>query len=112
MEQKRDPGLIARLFDLGFTHFIALSLIRIVYVMLMVAGLVVFAILIYYQFQMGEQHAALLMLVLAPFINLAYLFILRLICETLILAFSMAENLSAIRAALEQAADKETRAPE
>jgi hypothetical protein len=105
MGPKPDPWLITRLFDLGFSHFIALSLIRIVYVLLMVAGLVLFAILIYYQFEIGDRAVAILLLLLAPFINLAYLLVIRLICEALIVVFTVAENLSELREAGRQAAD-------
>ena len=41
-EQRPDPWLITKLFDLRFSRFVALSLVRIVYVVLMIAGLVAF----------------------------------------------------------------------
>jgi hypothetical protein len=107
MDPKRNPWLITRLFDLGFSHFIALSLIRIVYVLLMVAGLVLFAVLIYYQFEIGDRTVGFLLILLAPLINLAYLLVIRLVCETLIVVFSVAENLSELREAGQVA--KETR---
>ena len=99
MDPKPNPWLITRLFDFGFAHFIALSLIRIVYVLLMIAGLVFFAVLIYYQFEIGDRAVAIVLLLLAPLINLAYLLVLRLLCETLIVVFSVAENLSELREA-------------
>jgi hypothetical protein len=106
MQPRRDPWLITRLFDLGFTRFIALSLIRIVYFVLMIAGLVLFALLTYYQFQIGERIAAVLLLVLGPVIYLVYLLIIRLVCETLIVVFAMAEDLGEMREAMRQQADK------
>jgi hypothetical protein len=104
MDPKRNPWLITRLFDLGFSHFIALSLIRMVYALLMVAGLVLLAVVIYYQFAIGDRAVAILLLLLAPIINLAYLLIIRLICETLIVVFTVAENLSELREAGQSAA--------
>jgi hypothetical protein len=99
MGPKQNPWLITRLFDLGFSHFIALSLIRIVYVLLMIAGLVLLAVVIYYQFQIGDPTVAVLLLLLAPLLNLAYLLVIRLVCETLIVVFSVAEHLSDLREA-------------
>jgi Domain of unknown function (DUF4282) len=105
MERKRDPWLIARLFDLSFSRFVTLSLIRIVYVILMIAGLVGYAMVVTYLFRIGDRHttlAAVLVLLLGPIIYLAYLLILRLVCETLIVLFAMAEDLEEVRQALER----------
>jgi hypothetical protein len=104
MGPKRNPWLVSRLFDLGFSHFIALSLIRIVYFLFMVAGLVLLAVLIHFQFQIGDQMVAILLVLLAPFIYLVYLLVIRLICETLIVVFTVAENLSELREAGRQTA--------
>jgi hypothetical protein len=106
MQPRRDPWLITRLFDLAFTRFIALSLIRIVYFVLMVAGLVLLALLTYYLFQIGERIAAVLLLVLSPVAYLVYLLVVRLVCETLIVVFAMAEDLGELREAMRQQADK------
>jgi len=105
MDPKQNPWLVTRLFDLGFNHFIALSLIRIVYVLLMIAGLVLFAVLVYYQFVIGDRTVGILLLLLAPIINLAYLLIIRLVCEALIVVFSVAENLTDLREAGQAAKD-------
>ena len=106
MDSKRNPWLITRLFDLGFSHFIALSLIRIVYVLLMIAGLVLFSVLIYYQFEIGDRGLAIVMALLAPIAYLAYLLVIRLVCETLIVVFSVAENLSELRESGQAAVSK------
>ena len=103
MSERRDPWLITKLFDLSFSRFIALSLVRIAYALLMIAGLVVLAFAITYLFQIGRQDttvAALLLLLLAPLVYLPYLILVRLICEVLIVVFSMAEHMEDIRVRL------------
>jgi hypothetical protein len=104
MTQQRDTWLIARLFDLSFSRFVALSLVRIVYVILMIAGLVVFAFGISFLFQVGRYDAtiaALVLLLLAPLVYLVYLLLIRLICESLIVVFAMAEDLEELRQTLQ-----------
>jgi hypothetical protein len=110
MSQRRDPWLIAKLFDLAFSRFVALSLVRIVYVLLMIAGLVVFAFTISFLFQIGRRDttiAAILLLTLGPIVYLIYLLIIRLICESLIVVFSIAEDLSEIRETIRQLTEKQ-----
>jgi Domain of unknown function (DUF4282) len=105
MTERRDPWLITRLFDLSFSRFVALSLVRIVYVLLMIAGLVFFAFTITFLFQIGRRDttiAAILLLVLAPIVYLIYLLVIRLICETLIVVFAMAEDLEEMRTTIRE----------
>ena len=111
MEQRRNPLLIARLFDLTFSHFIALSLVRIVYFLLMIAGLVLLGILTFYLFQVGQKEGAILVLVAGPVFYLVYLLIIRLVCETLIVVFAIAEDLGEMREAFGRLADKERASP-
>ncbi|MFO0969802.1 MAG: DUF4282 domain-containing protein [Gemmataceae bacterium] len=111
-EQRPDPWLITKLFDLRFSRFVALSLVRIVYVVLMIAGLVAFGFAIAFLFQIGKQDtmvAAILLCVLTPPIYLVYLFIVRLICESLIVVFHMAEDISVLRETLEEIQKQRTR---
>jgi len=110
MTQRRDPWLITKLFDLAFSRFVALSLVRIVYVILMIAGLVFFAFVITFLFQIGRQDttiAAILLLVLAPIVFLIYLLIIRLICESLIVVFTMAEDLGEMRETIRRLIEKQ-----
>jgi hypothetical protein len=110
MTERREPWLITKLFDLAFSRFVALSLVRIVYVILMIAGLVFFAFAITFLFQIGRQDttiAAILLLVLAPIVYLVYLLIIRLICESLIVVFAMAEDLSEMRRVIRELTEKE-----
>lgn len=98
MHENRQPWLIARLFDFSFEHFVSLSLIRIVYALLAVGGLVPLAFGVFVLFQIGQSHPeimllAMLLLLATPLIYLLYLFVIRLICETLIVLFSIAENI-------------------
>jgi hypothetical protein len=114
MNSRQDPWLLTRLFDLSFSRFVALSLARIVYVVLMVAGLAGLIFLTVYLFQTGQREmmiAALLVLVLGPPLYFVYLLLIRLLCETLIVVFAMAEYLEQIRANIEQLAKREQSAP-
>src|SRR5262245_37597586 len=114
MTERREPWLITKLFDLAFSRFVALSLVRIVYVILMIAGLVLFAFAITFLFQIGRQDttiAAILLLVLAPIVYLIYLLIIRLICETLIVVFAMAEDIDELRETVRQLTEKQQAAP-
>jgi hypothetical protein len=110
MTQQREPWLITKLFDLAFSRYVALSLIRIIYVILMIAGLVFFAFVITFLFQIGRHDttvAAILLLALAPIVYLVYLLLIRLICESLIVVFTMAEDLNEMRETIRQLSEKQ-----
>jgi hypothetical protein len=114
MNPRREGWLLTRLFDLSFSRFVSLTLIRIVYVLLMIAGVVVLAFGILYLFQVGQREttfAAVLVLVLGPILYFIYLLFIRLICETLIVVFAMAEDLDEIREALQQRTNQGPPAP-
>jgi hypothetical protein len=118
MTPRRDPWLLARLFDLSFSHFVALSLVRIVYALFMVAGLAGLAFLITFLFLLNARDTTIIAVLLAaasPVIYLAYLLVLRLLCEGFIVVFTIAEDLGEIREALAERARKaspaETGAP-
>jgi hypothetical protein len=114
VDSRRDPWLITRLFDLSFSRLVAVSLARIVYAVLMVAGLAGLIFLVVFLFQTGQREmmiAAILVLVLGPLLYFLYLLFIRLICETLVVAFLMVEHLEQIREALEQSAQKGQPAP-
>jgi hypothetical protein len=102
MSPGRDPWLITRLFDLSFTRFVALSLIRIVYVLAMVGGVGLLAYIIIDRFMKQDNYLGILLLVTWPVIYLVYLVVIRLICETLIVVFAMAEHLEDIREELKR----------
>jgi hypothetical protein len=116
MSTKRDPWLITRLFDFSFTRFVALSLARFVYAILMVGGLAGYVFLCVYLFQTGQREmmtAAIILVAIGPIVYFIYLLVIRLICETLIVVFAMVEHLEEMREALELLADrKNPKAPE
>jgi Domain of unknown function (DUF4282) len=105
MSSGRDPWLVTRLFDLSFTRFVALSLIRIVYVLAMVGGVALLAYIIIDRFMKQDRYLGILLLVTWPVIYLVYLVVVRLICETLIVVFAMAEHLEDIRENLKRPED-------
>jgi hypothetical protein len=109
MTPRRDPWLLTRLFDLSFSRFVAVSLVRIVYAVLMVIGLAGLGFLITFLFLLNQRfslYAAIILLMLSPFLYLVYLLVLRVLCEALIVVFAIAEDLSEIRDALRQQAEK------
>jgi hypothetical protein len=109
MTPRRDPWLITRLFDFSFTRFVALSLARIVYAVLMVGGLAGYVFACVYLFQTGQREmmtAAVILTAIGPIVFFIYLLIIRLVCETLIVVFAMVEHLEEMRESLEQLADK------
>ena len=111
MSENTDPWLIARLFDFSFARFVSLPLVRIVYAIMAVAGLAPLLFGSFVLFQMGQDYPevlflAILLTALTPFIYLIYLFILRLVCETLIVMFAIAEHMKAVAEALQRPAER------
>ena len=109
MPQPPDPWLIARLFDFSFTRFVSLPLVRIVYAILAVAGLAPLLFGAFVLFQMGQDYPEALLLAyvlaaLTPFIFLIYLFVIRLVCETLIVLFAIAEHMKEVSETLKRQA--------
>jgi hypothetical protein len=107
MSPQHEPWLIARLFDFSFARFVSLAVVRIVYFLLAVAGLVPLAYGTFILFELSQNFPeallpAILLLLGAPLIYLVYLLLLRVICETLIVLFSIAERLAEIRDALQR----------
>jgi hypothetical protein len=107
MAPPHEPWLIARLFDFSFTRFVSLAVVRIVYFLLAVVGLVPLAYGVFILFELSQNFPeallpAVLLLVAAPLIYFVYLLLLRVICETLIVLFSIAEHLAEIREALQR----------
>ncbi len=100
--------LLSRLFDFAFSRFLATNLIRILYVVLMIAGLAGIGFGLIKVFQLTDQTTAYLCVGLSPLAYVIYLIVIRLVCETLIVLFAIAEDLDDIRRQLsERAADFE-----
>ena len=91
-------GLLSSLFDFGFTTFITLTFLRVIYAVVMVViglmGLVLFITLASY-----GGLAVLGALVVVPIVTLLYLVLARVGMETVALFFRMGEDLSALRRA-------------
>jgi hypothetical protein len=106
-----EPSLFGRLFDFSFTRFAATSLIKTFYVLAMVLGLIVAVLAVAAAFGAfdtvssevsqatggGNVTKGLITLVLAPFVFFAYVLLLRLVCEVLIVLFTIAEDTDDIR---------------
>jgi hypothetical protein len=113
MPDQPEPWLIARLFDFSFTRFVSLPLVRIVYGILAVAGLAPLLFGTFVLFNMGQDYPEVLLLAfvlagLTPFIFLLYLFLVRLLCETLIVMFSIAEHMKEVVELLKHQAGQST----
>jgi hypothetical protein len=109
MAEHPESWLIARLFDFSFTRFVSLPLVRIVYAILAVAGLTPLLFGCFVLFQMGQDYPEALLLAwlltgLTPIIFLLYLFLVRLLCETLIVLFAIAEHMKEVSEALKRQA--------
>lgn len=100
MSSHQNPWFVTRLFDFSFSRFIATTLIRIVYVVLMIAGLAGIAFGLFKLFQLSDTRTAVLACVASPIAYLIYLVFIRLLCETLIVVFAIAEDMEDIRQAL------------
>ncbi len=91
-------GFFAALFDFGFTSFITLKFIRVIYTVLVIAacivGLVVFAGL-----ANRGGVGVLLGLIFGPLVTLLYLVFARIWMETIALFFRIGENTTVMAAA-------------
>ncbi len=86
-----ERGFFGKLFDLSFESFITTSIIRILYILLIVlAGLTALVILISAATQ--GAAAALFGLILAPIVFLVYVIFGRVYLEIVIVLFRIAEN--------------------
>ena len=90
-------GLFAGLFDFGFTTFITLKFLRVIYIVLMVlillGGLVFFLRLL---FEGGAS--VVLAIVVVPFVTLLYLVFARIYMELIALFFRIGENTALLAA--------------
>lgn len=91
-----EKGLLASLFDFGFTSFITLRFLRIIYtlVVVIICGL---ALLFYVSLARQGFGAFLLASVVVPVVTLLYLVFARVGMELIALLFRMGEDLKALR---------------
>ncbi len=89
--QQSASNFFGKLFDLNFNEFITLSIIKVIYVLLIVfAGLGALGILVSFIAQGGG--AAVAGVILAPILFLLYVILARVWLEILIVIFRIAEN--------------------
>jgi hypothetical protein len=94
-------SFFAGLFDFGFTSFVTLKFLRVIYTILVVAICLMGAVFLLTGFSRGGI-SAFLALVLAPLMTLLYLVFARIWMETIALFFRIGENTSLIAAAISQ----------
>lgn len=92
-----DKGLLASLFDFGFTSFITLRFLKIIYTLVVV---VVCGLGVVFFFSLASQGGAefLIALLVVPVVTLLYLVFARVGMELIALLFRMGEDLKALRA--------------
>ena len=99
MSERRFFG---RLFDLSFSRFIATSLIKLVYVLAMIAGILGAIAFSVQCFAKGDPMPGPVSLLVSPLGLLAYLIVVRVYCEFLIVIFAIAEDLEDIRGGIKR----------
>lgn len=80
------------LFDLSFTSFIAPSIAKIVYILIMILIAVAYVISVVVAFQASPGFGLLTLLVLGPLFAIVYLVLARVGLESLIATIRTAEN--------------------
>lgn len=90
-----DKGFLASLFDLSFSSFITLKLIKIIFV-LMLIGAGLYTLVIIGTAFAADTVAGVLALVLSPVIFLFFAIMARVYLEVLIVVFRIADNTAAI----------------
>lgn len=86
-----DGGFFGKLFDFSFEQFITLSIIKVIYILLIVlSGLGALGLLISLAAQGGA--AIVLGLILAPIVFIVYVILARVWLEFLIVVFRIADN--------------------
>jgi hypothetical protein len=99
--QLEAKSFFAGLFDFGFTSFVTLKFLRVIYTILVVAICLMGVVFLIAGFAQGGI-SAFLALILAPLMTLLYLVFARIWMETIALFFRIGENTSVMAAALTQ----------
>lgn len=82
------------LFDLSFTKFIAPSIAKIVYLLVMVVVAISYLLFVVVSFQQSSAFGFLVLLIIGPLFGLLYLVLARVGLESLIASIRTAENTS------------------
>jgi hypothetical protein len=99
-----ETGFFGTLFDLSFSRFIASKLIKFVYVLAIIAGVIVVVVAVVSGFGSGQPVQGIIALIVGPFAFFAYLILIRLYCEFFIVVFAIAEDLNDIRRGIQRLA--------
>ena len=86
-------SLFEALSDFEFDTLVTTKFIRLLYKILTILGCLVIAVLSL----VGMRYMRVLSLVVVPLIGVLYLFVFRIICESAIVRFQMAEDIRAIK---------------
>jgi hypothetical protein len=91
----QSTGFIAKMFDISFSEFITVDLIRVLYIMLLVLGLMAAILAVLAAF--GDSiWTGISMLIFAPLMFIVYAFVSRVWLEVLIVVFRIAEDVRVI----------------
>lgn len=85
-------GIMKALFDFSFTTFIAPSIAKIVYLLVMVVIAISYLLFVVVSFQQSSLFGILVLLIIGPIFSLLYLVLARVGLESLIAAIRTAEN--------------------
>ena len=96
--QMQTKGFFAGLFDFGFTSFITLKFLRLIYTVLVIVLVLGGVLLLFAGLSQGGASAAL-SLIGVPLLVLVYLVFARVGMETIALLFRIGENTSIMAAA-------------
>lgn len=88
MEQK---GFFGKLFDLSFSEFITISIIKVLYVVAIIVS-AIFAVMMLISFFSRGAGGVILGIILAPIVFFLYVLMARVWMELIIVLFKIAEN--------------------
>lgn len=97
--QNEAKGFFSGLFDFGFTTFITLKFLRVIYTVLVVLILLAGAVFLVAALARGGASGILFGLIIIPILTLLYLVIARVSLEAIALFFRIGENTSLLVAA-------------
>ena len=91
MENKSDINYIIELFDVSFSRFISVDIIRILYIVSVILAAAVVLVGVIAAFT-NSISAGIGSIILAPIVFVAYVLFVRVIFEVFIVIFRIAEN--------------------
>lgn len=85
-------GFMKSLFDVSFTRFVSPSVVKIVYILIMVLVAIAYIVMVFAGFQSNAGLGLLMLVVVGPLVALIYLALARVGLESLIASIRTAEN--------------------